>query len=65
MCKLNDGICYLDWQDYLINLQLHNYFFPETCYQLVGFCQIETVLFALVEQPFVKANENTNLDFVK
>ncbi len=63
--KLNDGIYYLDWLDYLINLQLHNYFFPETSYNLIGFCQIENIFFALVEQPFVRANEPTNLDLVK
>lgn len=32
---------------------------------MVGFCQIESILYALVEQPFIKANQPTNLEKVK
>lgn len=63
--KLNDAIYYLSWIDYLHNLLLHNYFFPDTAYQLLGFYFSENTLYAVVEQAFVKANENTDLDFVK
>jgi hypothetical protein len=63
--KLNDSIYYSSWQDYFTNLLLNNYFFPETSYTLVGFCTIEETLYALVEQPFVKANQPTDLDQVK
>jgi len=63
--KLNDSIYYSSWQDYFTNLLLNNYFFPETSYTLIGFCSIEETLYALVEQPFVKANQPTNLDQVK
>lgn len=63
--KLNDSIYYLTWLDYLTNLSLNNYFFPDTTYTLVGFCLIEKKLYALVEQPFIKANQSTNLDQVK
>ncbi len=63
--KLNDSIYYKTWLDYFTNLLLNNYFFPETSYVLVGFCLIDEILFALVEQPFVKANQPTNLDQVK
>lgn len=63
--KLNDSIYYSSWQDYFTNLLLNNYFFPETSYTLVGFCFVDEVLFALVEQPFVKANQPTNLHQVK
>lgn len=62
--KLNDAIYYESWQDYFINLQLNNYFFPDTKYTLVGFCKIETILYALIEQPFVTANESTDLEKV-
>ena len=55
--KLNDAIYYESWQDYLINLQLNNYFFPDTTYTLVGFCLIDEIIYALLEQPFVTANE--------
>jgi hypothetical protein len=63
--KLNDSIYYSSWQDYFTNLLLNNYFFPETSYTLIGFCTIEETFYALVEQPFVKANQPTNLDQVK
>ncbi len=63
--KLNDSIYYSSWLDYFINLLLNNYFFPDTTYTLEGFCLIENTLFALVEQPFVKANQPTDLEQVK
>lgn len=63
--KLNDAIYYESWLDYLHNLLLNNYFFPDTAYTLIGFHQVEDILYALVEQPFVKANQPTNLNQVK
>jgi Serine/Threonine/Tyrosine Kinase found in polyvalent proteins len=63
--KLNDSIYYLSWIDYFQNLLLHNYYFSDTFYTFLGFYQSENILYAVVEQPFVKANEKTNLDFVK
>ncbi len=63
--KLNDSIYYESWEDYLINLQLNNYFFPDTSYILVGFCLINEILYALVEQLFVLANQPTKLEDVK
>jgi hypothetical protein len=62
--KLNDAIYYESWQDYLINLLLNNYFFPDTTYILVGFCLIDDIFYALLEQPFVTANESTDLEKV-
>ena len=63
--KLNDSIYYTSWIDYLNNLLLNNYFFSDTAYQLLGFYKNDTILYAVVEQPFVKATEKTNLDLVK
>jgi hypothetical protein len=63
--KLNDAIYYESWLDYFNNLLLNNYFFPDTAYSFIGFCLINNALYALVEQPFVKANEHTNLEDVK
>ena len=34
--KLNDAIYYTSWFDYLNNLLLNNYFFPDTAYKLLG-----------------------------
>ncbi len=63
--KLNDGIYYQSWKDYFNSILLHNYFFPDTAYELIGFIE-ETkyqkiVLYAVVKQEFVRATESTNL----
>lgn len=64
--KLNDSIYYAFWEDYFNNLLLNNYFFPETAYNLLGFYKsTENILYALVEQNYIKANEPTNLQTVK
>ncbi len=63
--KLNDAIYYTSWIDYFNNLLLNNFFFPDTAYDLLGFYQNEDVLYAVVEQPFVKATEKTDLEVVK
>ncbi|OAZ02981.1 hypothetical protein [Flavobacterium succinicans] len=58
-------IYYLSWEDYFNNLLLNNYFFPDTAYQLVGFYESESVLYAVVEQAFIKSDQDTNLENVK
>jgi hypothetical protein len=63
--KLNDSIYYLLWEDYFNNLLLNNYFFPDTAYQLVGFYESEEVLYAVVEQAFIKSDQDTELENVK
>lgn len=63
--KLNDSIYYNSWIDYFYNLLLNNFFFPDTAYNLLGFFKNEDTIFAVVEQPFVKATEQTDLDLVK
>jgi hypothetical protein len=63
--KLNDAIYYVSWLDYLNNLLLNNYFFPDTAYNLLGFFENEHILYAVVEQPFVKATEVTDLNNVR
>ena len=63
--KLNDAIYYLSWKDYLYNLLLHNYFFPDTAYKLIGFTLIGEVLYAVVQQSFVAITNTTDLIQVK
>ena len=63
--KLNDAIYYASWVDYFHNLLPNNLFFPDTAYELLGFYKEKDVLYAVVEQPFVKANEKTDLNMVK
>lgn len=63
--KLNDAIYYSSWKDYFFNLLLHNYFFPDTAYELLGFLKEEDSLYAAVSQTYVSITERTDLRQVK
>ncbi len=63
--KLNDAIYYSSWKDYLYNLLLHNYFFPDTAYDLIGFTKDNAVLYAVVQQSYVSITTITDLEQVK
>jgi len=63
--KLNDAIYYAYWRDYFHNLLLHNYFFPDTAYELVGFTKDNDTLYAVVKQAFVMITGPTDLTKVK
>jgi len=63
--KLNDAIFYSNWTDYFHSLLTHNYFFPNTAYELLGFCLYESVFHAVVKQPYVTITSPTDLDKVK
>ncbi len=63
--KLNDAIYYPSWKDYFHNLLMHNYFFPDTAYELIGFTKQDEILYAIVEQSYVTLTEPTDLEQVK
>lgn len=63
--KLNDAIYYASWEDYFYNLLLHNYFFADTAYNLLGFYLSKGILYAVVQQSYIKADSMTNLKEVK
>lgn len=63
--KLNDSIYYSSWKDYFYNLLLHNYFFPDTAYEFIGFTKDDGILYAIVQQNYVSITSNTNLEDVK
>ncbi len=63
--KTNDAIFYETWKDYLESLLLHNYFFPATAYELLGFMVKGDAIVALVKQAFVCIDEVTNLEDVR
>lgn len=63
--KLNDAIYYNSWKDYLYSLLLHNYFFSDTAYKLVGFTKDNETLYAVVQQNYVLITSNTDLSNVK
>ena len=63
--KLNDAIYYASWEDYFYNLLLHNYFFADTAYHLLGFHLSANTFYAVVQQPYIKADSITDLEEVK
>ena len=63
--KLNDSIYYSTWKDYFYNLLLHNYFFPDTAYNLIGFTKDNDILYAVVQQSYVSISTTTDLALVK
>jgi hypothetical protein len=63
--KINDGIYYETWEDYLISLQIYNLLFPDTSYTLIGFLEKDRKIYAVVEQLFVKSTEEYNFDEIK
>jgi len=63
--KLNDSIFYAYWLDYFYSLLIHNFLFPQTAYELIGFYLEKEHLHAVVKQPFVEITEPTNLEAAK
>lgn len=63
--KLNDSIYYTSWRDYFYNLLLHNFFFPDTAYDLIGFTKDQNVLYAVVKQSYVSITNTTDLAKVR
>ncbi len=63
--KTNGSIFYEYWFDYFNSLLIHNYFFPTTKYDFLGFKLIENDLYAVVKQEFVVTTKSTDLSLVK
>jgi hypothetical protein len=63
--KLNDAIYYSTWKDYFYNLLLHNFFFEDTAYKLIGFTKDGDILYAVVQQKYVTITDITDLKQVK
>lgn len=62
--KINDSIFYEFWEDYFNSLLIHNFFFPHLAYELLGFYKSDSILYAVVKQPFVLSTEITDLNNV-
>ena len=59
--KINDTIFYETWRDYFVSLLIHNFLFPTTSYELLGFYQKSEIFYAVVKQPFIESTEPTDL----
>ncbi len=63
--KINEAVFYEYWLDYFNSILIHNYFFPATAYDFLGFKIIDGVLYAVVKQEFIVSTEITDLNAVK
>lgn len=52
--KINDAVYYATWLEYFDSILIHNLLFPDTAYSLSGFIEINSALFAVVQQPFIQ-----------
>jgi Serine/Threonine/Tyrosine Kinase found in polyvalent proteins len=63
--KLNDAVYYNTWLDFFNSVLIHNTFFAETAYELLGFTESEHGLLAVLKQPFIIADNEIDLTAVK
>ena len=63
--KLNDAVYYATWLEFLNSILLHNLFFPNTAYELVGFSKEGETLIAVLKQPFVISDTTADLNDIK
>ncbi len=64
MLKVNSGLFYLSWKDYFVSLILHNLFFPDNAYELIGFIGETSGILPVVKQLFVAETAPTDLSAV-
>jgi hypothetical protein len=63
--KVNDGIYYSTWLDFFTSILVHNLIFGATSYQLKGFIKTGDTLKAVLEQQFIIADSEVDLQVVK
>lgn len=63
--KLNDGVYYATWLEYLNSLVLHNMFFPDTAYTLLGFTETRGKLVAVVQQSYIIADGLADVEDIR
>ena len=62
--NVNDGIYYATWTEYFNSLVIHNLLFPNTCYALLGFMNIDGTFCTVLQQPYVEG-EQAELDNIR
>src|SRR5580704_2712590 len=55
--KINDSVYYATWTEYFTSLVVHNLFFPNTAYSLIGFAEDSGNVCAVLRQPFIKGQQ--------
>lgn len=62
--KINDAGYYATWLEYFNSLVLHNLIFSETPYTFLGFVKEDNILKAVVRQPYIVADAQTELAYI-
>jgi hypothetical protein len=63
--KVNDGIYYATWLEFFNSILLHNIFFENTGYSLLGFHKEDEVLYAVLKQPYIISDHPVELSEIK
>lgn len=63
--KLNEAVYYATWLEFFNSILLHNLIFENTAYSLIGFLKQEDRLYAVLRQPFIKADTQVDLADIK
>jgi hypothetical protein len=63
--KLNDAVYYATWLEFFNSILLHNLIFSNTSYRLLGFLKQEGILYAVLQQMFIIATAQAELDDIK
>jgi len=63
--KANDAVYYATWLEFINSILLHNLFFENTAYTLVGFHKEPENLYAILKQPFIVSDGIAELSDIK
>ncbi|WP_440134001.1 hypothetical protein [Chitinophaga sancti] len=63
--KVNDAIYYATWLEFFNSVSIHNLLFPNTAYIFLGFTESDGILKAVMQQPFIIADDQVDLNDVK
>jgi hypothetical protein len=63
--KINEAVYYATWLEYLNSILLHNLFFEDSAYSLVGFMNNNSKLAAVVQQPYVNATSQAAISNIR
>ncbi len=63
--KANDAVYYATWLEFINSILLHNLFFENTAYTLIGFYKEAETLYAVLRQPFIISDGIAELSDIK
>jgi hypothetical protein len=63
--KVNDAVYYATWLEFFNSILLHNLIFPNTAYIFLGFIKENSILYAVLKQPFITSDAQVELEDIK